>query len=89
MAQKWNVYALANTFAIIDIILHSLFRVWIWVSPTSYENAMNLFVAGLQVKVTEFDLSLTHTIFSTLLEAAAFWLVGAAVALIYNKLAKV
>ena len=88
MTQKWNVYALANTFAIIDIILHSLFKVWIWISPTSYENAMNLFVAGLQIKVTSFDLSLNNIIFGTILEAAALWLLGAAVALIYNKLAK-
>jgi len=89
MTQKWNVYALANTFAIIDIILHSLFRVWIWISPTSYENALNLFVAGLQIKVTSFDLNLTYIIFGTLLEAAAVWLLVAGVAILYNKLAKV
>lgn len=87
-SKKFDVLALANTFAIVDIILHPLFRIWISISPSSYENAMNLFVAGLQIKVTSFDLNLSHMIFGTILEATIFWLFGAAIALIYNKLSK-
>ena len=86
--NKFNVFALANTFAIIDLILHSLFRVWIWISPESYQKAINLFVAGWQLEVTSFDLSLSHMIFGTILEATIFWILGAAVAIIYNKLSK-
>ena len=87
-AKKFDVLALANTFVIIDIILHSLFRIWIWILPSSYERAMNLFVAGLQIEVTSFDLNLSHIIFGTILEAAVFWVFGAAVALLYNKLSR-
>jgi len=86
--NKFNVFALANTFAIIDLVLHPLFRVWIWISPDSYEKAINLFVAGWQLEITSFDLSLSHIIFGTILEAAIFWILGAAVAIIYNKLSK-
>jgi len=86
--KKFDVFALANTFAIIDIILHPLFRLWIWISPNSYESAMNLAVAGLQVKVTSFDLNLSYMIFGTILEVAIFWLLGATVALLYNKLSR-
>ena len=87
-SKKFDVFALANTFAILDIILHLLFRVWIWIAPSSYESTMNLFVAGWQVKVTSFDLNLLHMFFSTILEAAVFWLLGATIALLYNKLSK-
>lgn len=86
--NKFNVIAFANTFAIIDIILHPLFHLWISVAPRSYEWVMNLFVAGLHLQVTEFDSSFVHIVLGTIVEASVFWLLGAAVALIYNKITK-
>lgn len=84
----FNVIALANTFAIVDLILHPIFHLWILVAPRSYEWTMNLFVAGLNLQITEFDSSLSHIVLGTVLEAFVFWLLGAMVALIYNKFAK-
>ncbi len=68
----FKVTALANTFAIIDIVLHPLFHLWITIAPRSYEWMMNLFVAGLQLKVTGFDSSLRHIVLGTIVEALAF-----------------
>ena len=82
--NKFNVIAFANTFAIIDLILHPLFHLWISVAPRSYEWAMNLFVAGLHLQVTDFDSSFIHIALGTIAEASAFWILGASVALIYN-----
>lgn len=87
ISQKLNTVAFANTFAIIDIILHPLFHLWIWLAPRSYEWTMNLFVAGLHLEVTSFDLSIKHIVVGTVVEATAFWVLGAAVALVYNTLA--
>jgi len=84
----FKVIAFANTLAIIDLILHPLFHLWISIAPRSYEWTMNLFVAGLQLQVTNFDLSLTHIALGTIIEASAFWILGAMIALIYNKLAR-
>ena len=86
--NKFNVLAFANTFAIIDIILHPLFHIWVSVAPRSYERLMNLFVAGLHLQVTEFDINIWHILMSTIIEASVFWILGAAIALIYNKLSK-
>ena len=86
--NKFNVLAFANTLAVIDLILHPLFHLWISVAPRSYEWAMNLFVAGLQLRVTDFDSSLTHIALGTIVEASAFWLLGASIALIYNWMSK-
>ena len=86
--NKFSVIGLANTFAIIDLILHPLFHLWISIAPRSYEWAMNLFVAGLHLQVTDFDSSLSHIALGTIVEASAFWVLGAMIALIYNKLAK-
>lgn len=83
--QKFNVFGLASTFAIIDIVLHPLFHTWISLSPGSYEWVMNLFVAGLHLEITKFDSSITHILLGTAVEASSFWLLGAAVALIYNR----
>ena len=85
---KFNVIAFANTLAIIDIILHPLFHLWVSISPRSYEWAMHLFVAGLKLEVTHFDSSFTHIALGTVIEASAFWVLGASIALIYNKLVK-
>lgn len=82
--HKFSITALANTFAIIDIVLHTFFRLWIWLAPYSYEQAMNLFIAGFRPQVTEFDISLYHIVWGTLLEAAGFWILGALVAIVYN-----
>ena len=86
--QKFNVIALANTFAVIDLIAHPAFHLWVWLSPQSYEWAMNLFVAGLQLRVTAFDTSFTHIILGTVVEASTFWLLGVFVALVYNRFSK-
>jgi len=84
----FKVIAFANTLAIIDLILHPLFHLWISVAPRSYEWTMNLFVAGLHLQVTDFDSSLSHIALGTIVEASAFWILGAMIALIYNKLSK-
>lgn len=86
--QQFNVFALANTFAIIDLVLHPLLHFWVWLLPQSYEWTMNLFVAGLQLKVTMFDTSFIHIVLGTLVEVSVFWILGALVALVYNRLAK-
>lgn len=87
--QKLNVLALANTFAVIDLVLHSLFKVWVLISPESYVNTMHLFVEGLQLRIEpSFDLNLSNFIMGTLLEASAFWILGAIVAVLYNKFSK-
>ena len=82
--MKLNTFALANTLALIDLVLHPLFHLWIWVSPQSYESTMHLFVAGLQLHVTELDSSLSHVVLGTVTEAAVFWVLGASAALLYN-----
>ncbi|MDO8648438.1 MAG: hypothetical protein Q7R81_01515 [Candidatus Peregrinibacteria bacterium] len=82
--QKLNPVALGGTFAIIDLVLHPLFHLWVAVSPRSYERLMNVFVAGLHLQVTEFDTSITHLILGTVLEAAAFGALGFVAASLYN-----
>jgi len=86
MTTSLNAIALANTLAIIDLVLHPLFHVWIAIQPQSYEWLMHLFVAGLQLEVTRFDTSWQHIILGTILEAAMFWVLGFVVATLYNKL---
>jgi len=85
---KLNVLALANTFAVIDLVLHPIFHLWVSVAPNSYEWLMNLFIAGLHLKVTEFDSSIQHILLGTVIEASVFWILGATVATIYNKFSK-
>ncbi len=84
----FKVIAFANTLAIIDLILHPLFHLWISIAPRSYEWMMSLFVAGLHLQVTEFDSNIWHIILGTVFEVAAFWILGAMIALIYNRFAK-
>ena len=84
----FKVIAFANTLAIIDLILHPLFHFWIYIAPRSYEWMMNLFVAGLHLQITEFDTRFSHIVLGTILEASVFWIFGAAIALLYNRLAK-
>ena len=84
----FKVIAFANTLAIIDLILHPLFHLWISVAPRSYEWVMNLFVAGLHLQVTGFDSSFVHIALGTIVEASAFWILGAMIAVIYNRLSK-
>ena len=86
--NKLNPTALADTVAIIDLILHPLFHLWIYISPGSSEWIMNLFVAGLRLNVTNFDSSLSHILLGTVIEVAVFWLLGYGVASLYNRLAK-
>ena len=81
--------ALANTFAILDIAGHTVFHIWIAISPASYEYLMQLFVAGLHLKVDQgFELSAGNLILSTILEAIIFWILGFFGGSLYNKLAK-
>lgn len=84
--NKLNPFALAGTFAIIDIVLHPLFHLWVSVAPHSYEKVMNLFVAGLHLEVTNFDSSIDHIILGTVVEAGVFWILGFVGATLYNKL---
>ena len=49
---------------------------------------MNLFIAGLHVQVTEFDTRFNHIVLGTIIEASIFWIFGAAIALLYNRLAR-
>ena len=86
--QKFNALALANTIGLIDLVLHPLFHLWVSVSPGSYEKSMNLFVAGLQLKVTDFDVNLNHIIAGTFFEVVLFWLLGFSFAKLYNYFSK-
>lgn len=84
--NKLNPIALANTLALIDIILHPLFHIWVSLAPDSYEWLMNLFVAGLKLEVTGFDSDIYHILTGTIIEAVMFWALGFAGAIIYNKM---
>lgn len=87
--MKIQAIALANTFGILDLVLHSLFHLWVFISPSSYEYLMQIFVAGLHLQVDKtFDLSPVNLLLSTTLEALGFWLLGFIGASLYNKLAK-
>ncbi len=88
--NQFNVIALANTFAVIDLVLHPLFRLWVLISPESYTQTMHLFVEGLELKIDpSFDLNFTNFVVGTVLEAAAFWILGAVVALVYNRFSRI
>jgi hypothetical protein len=84
-AHHLNVLALANTLALLDLVLHPLFHLWGWLAPRSYEAVMHEFVIGLHVRVDE-HFTPTLSLY-WILEAAAFWLLGAIVGLLYNRLA--
>jgi hypothetical protein len=84
MEQKINPIALANTFGLIDLVLHPLFHLWTSLAPRSYEYLMNLFVSGLHFEVTHFDSDLSHIIISTIIEASVFWVLGFVGATVYN-----
>lgn len=84
MNSRLNRVALANTLGALDLLLHPLFHLWVSVSPGSYEYLMNLFVAGLQLKVTRFDSDLRHIVLGTVIEAATLWLLGFTIGTLYN-----
>lgn len=86
--MKLNALAIANTFGLIDLILHPLFHLWVATAPRSYEWAMNLFVAGLHLQITAFDTGLTHIVLGAILEALAFWVLGFTAASVYNFFAR-
>lgn len=87
--MKIKPIALANTFAIMDLVGHTFFHIWIALSPQSYEHLMQLFVAGLSLEVNQtIELSPSNLLLSTALEAGVFWILGFIGANIYNKLAK-
>ena len=87
--NKLNASALGNTFALIDLILHPLFHLWVFLSPGSYEWVMHLFVAGLEINVTTLDSRLPHIILGTVVEASVFWLLGYVGGSLYNKFSKI
>jgi hypothetical protein len=82
--MKLNVLAFANTFGIIDLVLHLLFHLWGWFSPETYEMAMGEFVIGLHLEVTEHFTPMFFVFW--LVEAAVMWLFGATISTLYNKL---
>ena len=84
---KLNPLALANTFAIIDLVLHPLFHIWVGVNPESYEKLMHLFVAGLNVNVEPHESSFWYVIGGTVLEASVFLILCFLSSTLYNKLA--
>lgn len=83
-----KVVPFANTLAIIDLVLHPFFHAWAALSPDSYTAAAPMFVAGLQLSVTSAERSLPTFLVGTVAEAASFWLLGAAIAALYNALAR-
>jgi len=89
MKHQLNPHALANTFAILDLIGHPLIHLWVAIHPASYEYLMQIFVAGLHLQVDQaFELSLGNLLLSTVLEAGIFWILGYVGASLYNKLSK-
>ncbi len=87
--MKIQPIALANTLAIIDLVGHTLFHLWIAINPRSYEYLMELFVAGLHLQVNQaIELAPVNLLLSTVLEAGIFWILGFVGASLYNKLAK-
>ncbi|HCR80875.1 MAG TPA: hypothetical protein DIV47_00100 [Candidatus Pacebacteria bacterium] len=84
--MKINSLALANTFALIDLVLHPLFHLWGWLAPQSYEMVMSEFVIGWQLRVTE---QFTPKFFVFwFLEVLVFWFLGYVGAELYNRLNK-
>ena len=87
--MKIQPIALANTFVILDLLGHTFFHLWVAISPQSYEHLMQLFVAGLHLRVDKsFELSAANLLLSTTLEAGIFWVLGYISANLYNKLTK-
>lgn len=81
--------ALANTFAIIDLVGHTAIHIWVAVNAQSYEYLMQIFVAGLRLKVDQgFELAWNNLLLSTILEASVFWLVGYVGGILYNRFAQ-
>lgn len=79
---------LANTLAIMALVLHSFFHAWAILSSQSYVAAVRMSVAGLQLSVNATDASVLHFVLGTIGEVASFWLFGAAVATLYNALVR-
>ena len=51
---------------------------------------MHLFVEGLELKIDpSFDLNFINFVLGTALEALAFWVLGAVVALVYNRFSRI
>lgn len=81
--------ALANTLAILDLILHPFFHIWAAISPESLTYLMHVFVVGWELNIDPaFDFSPFNLIFGTLLEASVFWVLGFIGATLYNTLSK-
>lgn len=86
--NKFNAIALAHTIATVDLVLHPLFHLWVYLAPQTYVQVMNMFVAGLQLQISSIDTSLTHVLLGTIAEATALWILGYGFASLYNRLAK-
>lgn len=83
--NKIHVIAMANTFAVVDIVIHSIAVFWMSKSPESFLFILRYFVEGLKL---EADPSVHMTVFDyffgTALEGAFFWVLGAFLAICYN-----
>lgn len=90
MMNKINVIALANAFAVVDIIVHSIASLWMSQSSESFLFILRYFVDGLKL---EADPSLHMSYFDyflgTLIEGAFFWVLGASLAICYNLFLKI
>lgn len=86
--MQLDTFALANTLAVLDLILHPLIHVWVAFSPHSYERMMNTFVAGLHLKVESSETSVSHIIFGTIAEAGTLWVLGVIFTCLYNWFAR-
>lgn len=80
--QELNVIALANTVAVVDMVLHLVFHLWGWRAPRSYERSMAEFALGFQVKVKQ-GVGPRFFVFWAI-EITSFWVFGAVIALLYN-----
>lgn len=86
--MQLRTIALANTFGLIDFVLHPFFHGWGWLAPESYERVMRGFVIGLDINVDARDRFGPDFFFYWFLEVATFWILGAAVAVLYNRMAR-
>ena len=83
--SKIHVIALANTFAVVDIVIHSIAVFWMSQSPESFLFILRYFVEGLKLETDpSVHLTISDYFFGTALEGAFFWVLGASLAICYN-----
>lgn len=83
--NKIHVIALANAFAFVDIVIHSIAVLWMSQSSESFLFILRYFVEGLKLEPDpSFHLTTFDYFFGTVLEGVFFWILGAFLALSYN-----